>query len=74
MTDSKSDSKSRKMSQTYRFDVSVRMSPLSFQADVCESFKEILRAADARIKICGLENCFFSYDVPDEGLRIFQDI
>ena len=60
------DSKSRIMSQTYRSDVSVR--PLSSLNDVCESFKEILRAADARIKICGLENCSFSYDVPDEGL------
>ena len=44
------------------------MGPLSSQDDVCKSFKEILQAADARIKICGLENCSFSYDVPDEGL------
>ena len=48
------------------------MGPFSSQDDVCESFKEILRAADARIKISGLENCSFSYDVPDvssdEGL------
>ena len=65
---SMTDNKSRIMSQRYRFDVSVRMGPLSSQDDVCESFKEILLAADARIKISGLENCSFSYDVPDEGL------
>ena len=40
MTDT---SKSRNMSQTYRFDVLVRMGPLSSQVDVCDSFKEILR-------------------------------
>ena len=68
MTDSKSDSKSRNMSKTYRFDVSVHTGPLSSQEDVCESFKGILRAADARTKINGLENCSFSYNVPDEGL------
>ena len=39
MTDT---SKSRNMSQTYRFDVLVRMGPFSSQDDVCESFKEIL--------------------------------
>ena len=44
------------------------MGPLSSQDDVCELFKETLRAADARIKISGLENCSFSYDVPDKGL------
>ena len=67
------DNKSQIMSQTYRFDVSVRMGPLSSKDDVCESFKEILLAADARIKIRGLENGAFSYDVPDEGLvKIFR--
>ena len=44
------------------------MGPLSSHEDVNESFKEILNAADARIKLNGLENCSFSYDVPDEGL------
>ena len=44
------------------------MGPFSSQDDVCESFKEIMLAADARIKIRGLKNCSFSYDVPDEGL------
>ena len=64
------DSRSRNRSQTYRFDVSVRMGPfkLSSHKDVCESFRELLNAADARIKLNGLENCFFSYDVPYEGL------
>ena len=62
------DGKSQNRSHTYRFDVSVRMGPLSSQDDVCKSFKEILRAADARLKIKGLETCSFSYDVPDDGL------
>ena len=62
------DSKSRNMSRTYRFDVSVRLDPISSQDDVCKLFKEILLAADARIKISGLENCAFSYDFPDHGL------
>ena len=62
------DSKSRNMSRTYRFDVSLRLDPLSSQDDVCELFKDILRAADARIKISGLENCAFSYDLPDNCL------
>ena len=61
------DSKSRSMSHTYRFDVSVRLHPLSSQDDVCELFKDIFRA-DARIKISGLENCTFSYDLHDYGL------
>ena len=56
------------MSCTYRFDVSMRMGPLLSHEDVRESFREILNAADARIKLNGLENCSFSYDVPDEGL------
>ena len=60
-------SKSQIISRTYRFDVLVYTGPLSSQDDVCGSFKEILRAADARIKISGRENCFFSFDVPDEG-------
>ena len=51
------DSESRNRSHTYRFDVSVRMGPLSSHEDVCESFKEILNAADARIKLKRLENC-----------------
>ena len=62
------DSESRNRSHTYRFDVSVHMGPLSSHEDVCQSFKEILNAADARIKLNRLENCSFSYDVPDEGL------
>ena len=62
------DSESRNRSHTYRFDVSVRMGPWSSHEDVCESFKEILNAADARIKLNRLENSSFSYDVPDEGL------
>ena len=44
------------------------MGPLLSQDDVCESFKEILLADDARIKISGRENCSFSYDLSDEGL------
>ena len=74
------DSKSRNMSRTYRFGVSdtkfgapgpawtlSRPKTTSSQDDV-ELFKDILRAADARIKISGLENCAFSYDLPDDGL------
>ena len=60
--------KSQIMSRTYWFDDLVRMGPLSFNEDVRESFKEILRAADARIKIRILENRSFSYDVPYEVL------
>ena len=59
------DSKSRNMSHTYRFDVSVRQDPLLSQGNVCELFKDILRAVNARIKISGLENCAFPYDLPD---------
>ena len=40
MTDSKSDSKSRNMSQTYRFDVSVCIGPFSSQEDVCKYSKK----------------------------------
>ena len=61
-------SESRNRSHTYRFDVSVHMGPLSSHEDVCESFKEILDTAHARIKLNGLKNCSFSSDVPDEGL------
>ena len=63
------DSESRNRSHTYRFDVLVSMGPLSSHEDVCESFKENLNAADARINLNGLENCSFFYDVPDEGLE-----
>ena len=62
------DSESRNMTHTYRFDVSVRLGPLSSHEDVCESFKEIFNAADARIELNRLDNCSFPYDVPDEGL------
>ena len=55
----KTDSKSRNMSQMYRFDVLVCMD-LSPQEDFCKSFKEILLAADARHELSGLENCSFS--------------
>ena len=44
------------------------MGPLSSQKDVCEQLKKNLRAADARIKNSGLQNCSFSYHVSDEGL------
>ena len=62
------DSKSQDMSRSYRLDVSVHLDPLSSQDDVCQLFKDILRAADARIKISGLENCAFSYNLPDDGV------
>ena len=61
------------MSCTYRFDVSVRMGPLSSQEDVSESFKEILRAVDTRIKISGLKICSFSYYVPQESKVSCED-
>ena len=48
------DSRSRNRSQTYRFDVSVRMGPL-LSLDICKSFTEILRAAETRIQLNGLE-------------------
>ena len=62
------DSKSQDMSRSYRLDVSVHLDPLSSQDDVCQLFKDILRAADARIKIGGLENCAFAYNLPDDGV------
>ena len=67
------DSKSRNMSRTYRFDVSVRLGPLSSQEDVSELFKEMVRAADARIKISGLKICSFSYYVPQESKVSCED-
>ena len=46
-----SDSKSRNMSQTYRFDFFlVRMGPLSSEDDVCKSFKEILQLTMPELK------------------------
>ena len=72
MTGSKSQIKSRR----YCFDDLVRMDPSSSQDDDCKLFKEILRgseSADANIKISGLENCSFFYDVPDEGLVKYEE-
>ena len=56
------------MARTYRFDVTVHVGALSGQHDVCDLFKVILNDAKERLEISGLEQCSFSYDVPEDGL------
>ena len=48
----------------------VQVGAMTNQDDVCELFKEILNNAKARIKFnfSGLEQCSFSYDLPEDGL------
>jgi hypothetical protein len=57
---------------TWRFDVTVEMGALSTQEEACDSFKEILNAANETRPISGLEQSSFSYDVPDNCLANFS--
>ena len=44
------------------------MAVLSLHEDVSDVFKEILDAANVGVQIYGLEQCSFSYDLPDDGI------
>jgi hypothetical protein len=52
----------------WRFDLTLRMPPLSGQDDVLQVFRSILNKAHDNIAISGLDQSSFSYDVPDGGL------
>ena len=55
----------RVRTQTWRFDIDVRVGAMSNQDDVRELFKEILNDAKTRIEFSGLEQSSFSYDLPE---------
>ena len=58
----------RVRARTWRFDVDVRVGPLSNHDDVCDLFKGILNESMARTEISGLKESSFSHDLPDYGL------
>ena len=56
------------MARTWRFNLTLRIGALSDSYEVCNTFKEILDAALARLEMRGLEYSSFSYNVLEEGL------
>ena len=59
----------RIMTRTYRFDAVLSIGAYSSQDDVCTLFNSILKAAqDGDGTLGGLEQCSFSYGMPEDGL------
>ena len=65
--DPKIPNSDRIRTRTWRFDLTLRVPPLSGQEDVLQVVRSILNKAHDNLAISGLDQSSFSYDVPDGG-------
>ena len=66
--DPKIPNSDRIRTRTWRFDLTLRVPPLSGQEDVLQVVRSILNKAHDNLAISGLDQSSFSYDVPDGEL------